>query len=66
VTTKDTVYVFEFKIIETSSAQKAHQQIDDRGYTVPYTANGKRIVKIGVEFSKEARGITSWEAKEEE
>jgi hypothetical protein len=65
VTTKDTIYVFEFKIAETSTAEKALQQIDDKGYTIPYTAKGKRIVKIGVEFSKEERGITNWKAEED-
>jgi hypothetical protein len=65
VTTGDTVYVFEFKIAETSTAEKALQQIDDKGYTVPYAAAGKKTVKIGVEFSREKRGITNWETKEE-
>ncbi|MDR1593343.1 MAG: PD-(D/E)XK nuclease domain-containing protein, partial [Prevotellaceae bacterium] len=65
VTTKDTVYVFEFKITETSTAEKALQQIDEKGYVIPYTAKGKRIIKIGVEFSKEARGITDWKIEEE-
>jgi hypothetical protein len=64
VTTKDTVYVFEFKITETSSAQKALQQIDDRGYTIPYTATGKKLVKVGVEFSREKREITDWKIEE--
>jgi hypothetical protein len=65
VMTKDTVYVFEFKIAETSTAKKAVQQIDDKGYTVPYTAKGKKIVKIGVTFSKKKRGITDWKKEEE-
>jgi hypothetical protein len=65
VTTRDTVYVFEFKIAETSTAPKALQQIDDKGYTVPYAAAGKKTVKIGVEFSRKKRGITNWETKEE-
>jgi hypothetical protein len=66
VATQDTVYVFEFKITETSTTEKALQQIDEKGYTIPYTATGKKIVKIGVEFSRETRGITDWETKEEE
>jgi hypothetical protein len=65
VMTKDTVYVFEFKITETSTAEKALQQIDDKGYTIPYAAKGKRTVKIGVEFSREKRGITNWTTEEE-
>jgi hypothetical protein len=61
VTTKDTVYVFEFKIAETSTAEKALQQIDDKGYAIPYTATSKKTIKVGVEFSREKRGITNWE-----
>jgi hypothetical protein len=65
VKTKDTVYVFEFKLTETSSAEKALQQIEEKGYAIPYTSEGKKIVKVGVEFSRETRGITKWETKEE-
>jgi hypothetical protein len=65
VMTKDTVYIFEFKIAEASTAKKALQQIDEKGYTIPYTAKGKKIVKIGVEFSKEKRGIIDWKIEEE-
>jgi hypothetical protein len=65
VTTQDTVYVFEFKIAETSTAGKALQQINDKGYTISYTASGKKTVKIGVEFGKEKRGITNWEIEEQ-
>jgi hypothetical protein len=64
IITKDTVYVFEFKIAETSTAEKALQQIDNKGYTIPYAAKSKRIVKIGVEFSKKKRGITNWKMEE--
>jgi hypothetical protein len=61
VITKDTVFVFEFKIIGTSSAEKALLQIDDKGYMIPYTAGDKKLVKVGVEFSLEKRGISRWE-----
>jgi hypothetical protein len=60
VTTKDTVFVFEFKITGSSTAEKALQQIDDKGYMIPYTAGNKKLVKVGVEFSLEARGVNSW------
>jgi hypothetical protein len=66
VTTRDTVFVFEFKITGRSTAEKALQQIDGKGYTIPYTAGGKKIVKVGVEFSRDTRGITKWEKEEEE
>ena len=55
VTTKDTIYVFEFKL--NGSAEEALQQIDEKGYLIPYTLDGKRLVKIGVNFNKETRSV---------
>jgi hypothetical protein len=66
VTTTDTVFVFEFKITGTASAEKALQQIDDKGYLIPYSAGGKKLVKVGVEFSLEKRGISRWEKQEQD
>ena len=60
ITTKDTVFIFEFKLAGTSSVEKALQQIDDKGYTIPYTAKGKKTGKVGVTFGKEKGGITGW------
>jgi hypothetical protein len=65
ITTKDTVFIFEFKITETSTVEKALQQINDKSYTIPYTASNKKIVKVGVVFGKEERGITNWKIEEE-
>ncbi|MDR3309215.1 MAG: PD-(D/E)XK nuclease domain-containing protein, partial [Tannerella sp.] len=58
--TKDAIYVFEFKLQPNSTAEEALAQIDDRGYLIPYTADHRRLVKIGVEFSKKERGISRW------
>ena len=55
VKTKDYIYVFEFKL--NGTAEEAMQQIDDKGYLIPYTLDGRKLVKIGVEFSKEKRNI---------
>ncbi|MDE5761125.1 MAG: ATP-binding protein [Bacteroides sp.] len=55
VKTKDAVYAFEFKL--NGSAEEALRQIDERGYLIPYTLDGKRLVKVGVNFSKETRNV---------
>ena len=55
VKTKDTIYVFEFKL--NGSAEEALQQIDEKGYLITYTLNGKRLVKVEVNFSKETRNV---------
>jgi hypothetical protein len=62
--TKDTVFVFEFKLTETSTVEKAVQQIDEKGYAIPYSAKGKKTVKVGVTFSKKKGGITEWKIKQ--
>ena len=60
VKTADSIYVFEFKMEENASAEEALAQIDKTGYLIPYTADHRRLVKIGVEFSTEERGIKRW------
>ena len=60
VKTDDSIYVFEFKIDERSTAEAALAQIDEKGYLIPYSADGRRLVKIGVEFSQEDKGIKRW------
>jgi len=58
VKTKDIIYVFEFKLHDT--AQAALQQIDEKGYLIPYTVDGRRLVKVGVSFDPEKRNIGEW------
>lgn len=58
VKTADTVYVFEFKL--NGTAEEALEQIDSCGYLIAYTADGRRIVKIGAEFSAEERNLSRW------
>lgn len=58
VETADAVYVFEFKLYGT--AEEALAQIDEKGYLIPYTADGRRLVKIGVQFSAEERNLDRW------
>ena len=60
VKTADSIFVFEFKMKENATAEEALAQIDTQGYLIPYTADYRRLVKIGVEFSKEAKGIKRW------
>jgi hypothetical protein len=45
---------------ENSTAEKALEQIDDKGYLIPYTADGRKLVKIGAEFSAEERTLSRW------
>jgi hypothetical protein len=60
VKTDDSIYVFEFKMDTAATAEDALAQIDDKGYLIPYTTDGRRLVKVGVEFSLEAKGVKRW------
>ena len=60
VKTADSIYVFELKMDDNATAEAALAQIDDKGYLIPYSADHRRLVKIGVEFSPEAKGIKRW------
>ena len=59
----DTIYVFELKV--DKSADEALAQIDEKGYMLPYHAEGKRLIKIGISFDSTQRTISDWKIKEE-
>ncbi|MBQ0080203.1 MAG: PD-(D/E)XK nuclease domain-containing protein, partial [Alistipes sp.] len=42
------------------TVENALSQIDDKGYAIPYEANGRKVTKCGVVISSEKRNITSW------
>ena len=59
VKTPDYLYLFEFKVNE--SAQAAMDQINSRDYLLPFHADGRKIVKVGVNFDDTIRSIaTPW------
>jgi hypothetical protein len=60
--TAHTIYVFEFKINHT--AEEALKQIDEKGYMVPYEADGRKLVKCGVGFSSKTRTLEEWKVLE--
>lgn len=59
VKTKNYIFVFEFKL--NGTAQEALAQIDEKGYLIPYMADGRELVKVGVNFDAEERNIGEWE-----
>ncbi len=58
VKTADDIYVMEVKL--DHFAREALEQIDAKGYLVPYTLDGRRLTKIGMTFSTEQRNVTEW------
>ena len=55
---RDAVYVMKLKMHGT--AEEALAQIDSKDYAIPYKAEGKPIVKIGIAFSKETKTVSEW------
>jgi len=60
--TKRFIYVMEFKL--NGTAEEALKQIEDKEYALSYTNDGRKLFKIGVEFSKETRNISRWLVQE--
>jgi len=58
VKTSNYIYVFEFKL--NGTAENALKQIEDKGYATPFQADGREVMKVGVEFSAEERNISRW------
>ena len=58
VSTRDALWVMEFKY--NKDARTALRQIDDKGYLVPYSADGRILYKVGVNFSEKERTIDEW------
>ena len=58
VKTSDYIYVFEFKL--NGTAEEALKQIDEKDYLIPYVADHRKLVKVGVDFNKDTRNIGHW------
>ena len=48
----------EFKL--DGSAEEAIEQIESKGYALPFVADGREIIKVGVNFSKSTRNLDRW------
>jgi hypothetical protein len=53
-----TTYVFELKMHET--ARQALEQINEKGYALPYQTDGRQVVKIGMHFDLNSRTLDDW------
>ena len=54
----NTVYVMELKV--NSTAQAALDQIDEKGYALPYLTNNNKVIKVGINFDSEKKNISEW------
>ena len=51
----DATYVFELKV--NGTAQEAIDQINSKGYALPYQSEGKKVVKVGVQFDRDTMTV---------
>jgi len=63
VHTKDSIYIFEFKLMSAGSAEDAIAQIKEKGYAAQFKTSGKKIILIGSSFNEEERTIGEWKTE---
>ena len=56
------IYIMEFKL--NGTAEEALQQINDKHYALPFEMDGRKLFKIGVNFSAETRNLEKWIVEE--
>lgn len=61
IKTRTTIFVMELKVDGT--AEDALAQINSRGYSIKYIADGRKITKIGINFSSKTRTVEGWKAE---
>lgn len=59
IQTPDYIYILELKINQTAAA--ALQQIEEKGYAMPFASDPRRLFKIGINFSTDTKLIDDWE-----
>ena len=57
----DYIYIFEFKV--DKPVEDALWQLEEKDYISFFADSGKRVVEVGVVFSREMRNIVEWEVK---
>ncbi|MDR0895887.1 MAG: PD-(D/E)XK nuclease domain-containing protein [Prevotellaceae bacterium] len=52
------LFYLPVKMMNSSTAEDTLQQINDKGYAIPYSAGTRKVVKIGAEFSEEEQTVS--------
>lgn len=53
------IYIMEFKLNE-----EALQQIKEKHYALPFEADSRKLLRIGINFSSKTRNIEKWLAED--
>ena len=58
IATEKYIYVIELKL--DGSAEEALAQIKEKDYALPFTADGRKVIKIGANITSATRNIERW------
>ena len=58
IQTPDYIYILELKVNQTADA--ALQQIEEKGYALPFASDPRQLFKIGINFSTDTKLIDDW------
>ena len=59
IQTPDYIYILELKVNQTAAV--ALQQIEEKGYALPFASDHRQLFKIGINFSTDSKLIDDWE-----
>ncbi len=59
--TPEYIYLLELKVNQTAAV--ALQQIEDKGYAIPFAGDQRKLFKIGINFSTETKLIDDWKVE---
>ena len=58
IQTADYIYILELKVNQTATA--ALQQIEEKGYALPFSSDPRQLFKIGINFATDTKLIDDW------
>lgn len=58
IQTPDYIYILELKVNQTAAV--ALQQIEEKGYALPFASDPRQLFKIGINFQTDSKQIDDW------
>ena len=58
--TRRIIYVLELKLSNNGGMDAAENQINDRAYTQPFQADGRKVIALAVELDNMGKGLIDW------
>ena len=58
--TRRIIYVLELKLSNNGGTKAAESQINDRDYTQPFQADGRKVIALAVELDSMGKGLIDW------